>query len=241
MGRRNNIKAILFDFGQTLVDAADGFRKAEKEAQKKLFADLGLNRKEDFLATYRRIRKELHDRSNFSRKSLWQEVYHCYGLKPDVRLLEAWETDYWETVKANTSLFQETVNVLKSLSSKYQLGMITNTQGQRRSGTHRISQFPELETYFKVIIVAGENSIPPKPDPEPFRLCLQELNRKPFEAVYVGDDYRIDVCGAQDAGLHAVWLQHHSVSRSWPDVQTSIPIISHLDELLDMERMVKVL
>ena len=89
--------------------------------------------------------------------------------------------------------------------------------------------------------VAGENGIPPKPDPEPFRLCLQELNLEPSAAVYVGDDYRIDVCGARDAGLHAVWLKHHSVRRSWPDVQTSTPIISHLDELLDIERMVKVL
>jgi putative hydrolase of the HAD superfamily len=235
------IKAIVFDFGQTLVDAADGFRKAEKEAQKKLFADPSLNRQEDFLATYRRIRKELHDRSNFSRKSLWQEVYHFYDLKPDVGLLDTWETAYWKTVKANSTLFPETANVLKSLSSEYQLGLITNTQGQQRSGTHRISQFPELEIYFKVIIVAGENRIPPKPDPEPFRLCLQELNLKPSEAVYVGDDYRIDVCGARDAGLHAVWLKHHSVSRSWPDVQTSTPIISHLDELLDIERMLKVL
>ena len=241
MGRRDIIKAIIFDFGQTLVDAADGFRKAEKQAQKKLFADPGLNRPEDILPTYRRIRKELHDRSNFSRKSLWQEVYHCYGLKPDVRLLETWETAYWKTVKSNSSLFPEALNVLKRLSAKYQLGMITNTQGQQRSGTHRINQFTELETYFKVIIIAGENGIPPKPDPEPFRLCLQGLNLKPSEAVYVGDDYRIDVCGAIDAGLHAVWLKHHSVSRSWPDVQTSVPIISRLDELLDIERMVKVL
>jgi putative hydrolase of the HAD superfamily len=241
LGGKNIIKAIIFDFGQTLVDAANGFRKAEKEAQKTLFADPSLNLQEDFLTTYRRIRKELHDRSNFSRKSLWQEVYHFYGLKSDARLLETWETAYWETVKANSTLFPETVNVLKSLSSKYQLGMITNTQGQQRSGTHRISQFPELETYFKVIIVAGENSIPPKPDPEPFRLCLQELNLKPSEAVYVGDDYRIDVCGAKDAGLHAVWIKHHCVSRSWPEVETSVPIITHLNQLLDIERMVKVL
>jgi len=241
LGGKNIIKAIIFDFGQTLVDAANGFRKAEKEAQKTLFADPSLNLQEDFLTTYRRIRKELHDRSNFSRKSLWQEVYHFYGLKSDARLLETWETAYWETVKANSTLFPETINVLKSLSSKYQLGMITNTQGQQRSGTHRISQFPELETYFKVIIVAGENSIPPKPDPEPFRLCLQELNLKPSEAVYVGDDYRIDVCGAKDAGLHAVWIKHHCVSRSWPEVETSVPIITHLNQLLDIECMVKVL
>jgi hypothetical protein len=29
------------------------------------------------------------------------------------------------------------------------------------------------------------------------------------------------------------------VNRSWPDVQTSTPIIRNLDELLDIERLVK--
>jgi len=106
------IKAVIFDFGQTLVDSGDGFRRAEKEAQ-----------------------------------------------------------------------------------------------GQKRDGTHRISQFPELEKYFKAVIVAGEGGIPPKPDPKPFQLCLAELDIDPSEAVYVGDDLRIDICGAQDAGIrpcHAI-------------------------------------
>jgi HAD superfamily hydrolase (TIGR01549 family) len=160
---------------------------------------------------------------------------------PDARLLETWETEYWETVKANSIIFPETIKVLNHLSSKYQLGLITNTQGQQRSGTHRISRFPELEKYFKVITIAGENGIAPKPDPRPFRLCLEGLNVKPFEAIYVGDDYRIDVCGARDAGLHAIWIKHHSVKRSWPDVETSAPIITRLDQLLDLERMLKVL
>ena len=124
------------------------------------------------------------------------------------------------------------------MSSNYQLGLISNTQGQRHSGTHRLSQFPELETYFQEIIIAGENDIAPKPDPQPFRLCLDALNLKPSEAVYVGDDYRIDVCGAKDAGLHAVWLQHHTVKRTWPEVETSVPIITRLDPLLDIEGIV---
>ncbi len=34
------IKAILFDFGQTLVDSSDGFRQAEKDAQAVIFQDL---------------------------------------------------------------------------------------------------------------------------------------------------------------------------------------------------------
>jgi HAD superfamily hydrolase (TIGR01549 family) len=234
------IKAILFDFGQTLVDAADGFRAAEKAAQSKIFANMSLTLYEDFMANYRRIRKEFHDRSNFSRISLWQEVYFYYCLEFDDQLLETWETDYWETVKAKTIVFPETIDVLKRLSSTYRLGLLSNTQGQRRSGTHRLSEFPGLEKYFQVIIVAGEDGIPPKPDPQPFRLCLEGLGVNPSEGVYVGDDYRIDICGAKDAGLHAVWIQHHSVERSWPEVETTVPIITRLDQLFDLESIGKV-
>ena len=231
------IKAVLFDFGQTLVDSANGFRRAEKEAQEKLFKDLSLTLKDEFLENYRRIRKQFHDRSNFSRKEIWNEVYYYHCLKSDLDLLEKWESEYWETVKANTKLFPEAENVLETLNSHYAVALITNTQGQKRVGTHRISHFPELDKYFKVVIVAGEEGIPPKPDPEPFRLCLQELGIKASEAVYVGDDYRIDICGARDAGLHPIWIKHYMVKRNWPDVETGVPIITRLDELLDLDKL----
>ena len=229
------IKAVIFDFGQTLVNSADGFRAAEKQAQANLFSNLGLTIHEDFLSIYRRLRKELHGQSNFSRKFLFHEVYYYYCINPEVKLLDQWETEYWETVKANTSLFPEVLDVLKDLNRRYQVALITNTQGQQTEGTHRISLYPELEEYFEAIIVAGEGGIPPKPDPAPFRVCLDILKILPEEAVYVGDDYRIDVCGAGDAGLHPIWLKHQSVRRNWPEVGTSVPVISSLEQLLDLE------
>jgi HAD superfamily hydrolase (TIGR01549 family) len=231
------IKAIIFDFGQTLVDSANGFRTAEKRAQEKLFKDLSLTLKDKFLENYRKIRKQFHEQSNFSRKAIWNEVYfyHCRHADPDQ--LERWESDYWDTVKANTNLFPEAEKVLTALNSRFTVALITNTQGQKRVGTHRISQFPELEKYFKVIIVAGEGGIPPKPDPQPFRMCMKELGLDPSEAVYVGDDFRIDICGARAAGLHPVWIKHHLVKRNWTEVETEVPIISSLDELLEIDML----
>jgi HAD superfamily hydrolase (TIGR01549 family) len=231
------IKAVIFDFGQTLVDSATGFRTAEKEAQDKLFTNLGLTVAEDFLAIYRRLRKEFHDRSNFSRNSLWQEVFYYYCVAVDTDLLVRWETEYWETVKNHTALFPEAKAVLDALRARYEIALITNTQGQKTTGAHRISLYPELENFFKTIIVAGEGGTPTKPDPEPFHQCLDKLGILPAEAVYIGDDWRIDICGARDAGLHAIWLKHHSVRRNWPQVEDSVPVITSLEELLDLEEL----
>ena len=234
------IKAVIFDFGQTLVNSADGFRAAEKEAQATLFSNFGLTIQEDFMANYRRLRKALHEQSNFSRRFLFHELYYYYCLAPDDKMLELWETEYWETVKAHTALFPEALEVLKFLNERYHVALITNTQGQKAEGTHRISLYPELENYFKEIIVAGEGGIPPKPDPKPFRICLVKLKVAPEEAVYVGDDYRIDVCGAGDAGLHPIWLKHHRVRRNWPKVQSSVPVITSLEQLFDLNSLITV-
>jgi HAD superfamily hydrolase (TIGR01549 family) len=231
------IKAVIFDFGQTLVNSATGFRTAEKEAQDKLFTNLGLTVREDFLTIYRRLRKEFHDRSNFSRHSLWQEVFYYYCVAVDDELLVRWETEYWETVKYHTNLFPEVTAVLDSLRGRYKIALITNTQGQKASGTHRISLYPELEKFFKVIIVAGEAGMPPKPDPKPFDRCLDKLGISAAEAVYIGDDWRIDICGAKDVGMHAIWLKHHSVQRNWPEVEDPAPVITNLEELLDLEKL----
>ena len=48
------IEAILFDFGQTLVDSADGFRTAERDAQRELYAELGDVPWDEFIDGYRR-------------------------------------------------------------------------------------------------------------------------------------------------------------------------------------------
>jgi putative hydrolase of the HAD superfamily len=70
------------------------------------------------------------------------------------------------------------------------------------------------------------------------RMCLEELGLDPSEAVYIGDDYRIDICGARDAGLHPIWIKHHLVKRNWPDVETTISVISSLDELIELYKLI---
>lgn len=233
------IQAVVFDFGQTLVDSADGFRAAEKELQQKAVMLLPPSLREGFLDVYRQIRARLHDRSLFSRKVLLEEVFGHYGRRIDPSLIEQWETGYWERIKAMTRPFPETETVLEALLARgYRLALITNSQGQRPEERHRLSNYPELERFFEVIVVAGEAGIPAKPDPAPFCLCLEQLAITPGEALYVGDDLRIDVRGSVAVGMHPVWLRHRSVTRNWPVAETAAPVIDSLEPLLDLESLI---
>jgi HAD superfamily hydrolase (TIGR01549 family) len=232
------IRAIVFDFGQTLVDSADGFRAAEKEAQRNTCAALGLTEEEAFLTVYREIRSRFHARSDFSRKRLLEAVFRHYGQEPETALLEQWEAGYWERIKAMTRVFPEAEAVLSALQGRYRLALITNAQGQTVEGKHRLGNYPELRKFFEVILVAGEGGVPPKPDPLPFRHCLDQLGIAPDEAVYVGDDWRIDVRGSEAVGMHPVWLRHRSLRRNWPQVETAAPVIDSLERLLDIEYLI---
>jgi HAD superfamily hydrolase (TIGR01549 family) len=234
------IKAVIFDFGQTLVDSADGFRTAEKELQQKAFDALGLSDREEFLRVYRGIRAAFHARSHFSRKAILEEIFLYYGQNNDPDLMVQWETEYWERIKLMTRVFPEAEEVLNALGAYgYHLALITNTQGQKQEGNHRLGNYPELERFFELIIVAGERGIPPKPDPTPFRLCLEKLGLPAQETAYVGDDWQIDICGSETIGMHPVWLQHHTLRRKWPVVETAAPVIHSLERLLNIEKLLK--
>ena len=234
------IEAVLFDFGQTLVDSADGFRSAEKMAKERIFLDIfpyaNDGQWEVFLTEYRQIRKKFHAESNFSRPAIWKTVYGRFHCEVQSRALETLETEYWDLVKSRTRPFPETIPVLRELFGKFQLGIVTNTQGQKSSGTHRITLFPEIEKYFTAIVVAGESGIPPKPHAGAFAACLEQMEIEPSRALYVGDDFHKDICGADYAGLHPVWLKHRLVKRSWPETEpgSRYRVITDLNQLLQI-------
>jgi len=231
------LKAIIFDFGQTLVDSADGFRLAEKEAQVEIFNDLPITSWKGFIADYRRIRKEFHLHSNLSRKAIWQEVYRHYCQEVDMQLLAAKEKNYWQTVETQTTIFPETRQVLEKLTATYRLALISNTQGQNGRERHRLKEYPQLRKLFDAVVIAGESGIKAKPDSEPFLTCLKKLALTAEQVIYVGDDWYTDILGALEVGIQPIWLKHHQVKRNWPVVETSVPIITSLEQLFNLKKL----
>jgi putative hydrolase of the HAD superfamily len=75
-----------------------------------------------------------------------------------------------------------------------------------------------------------------KPDPRVFHLVLEQLGVAPSQAVYVGDHPLVDVQGASDAGLTAIWLRR---SIPWP-VNWSPPV-HQVDALADVMSVIRAL
>jgi len=231
------VKAIIFDFGQTLVDASEGFRIAEKDAQKKIFNDLGLEDWEGFIHVYRSERKRYHNKKIFHRVPFWKAIYHRYKKEPEHSKLIEWEDEYWETVDKNRSLFPEAKFVISELAREYKLGIVTNSPREGRVGPGSIKEYNEIGIYFDAIVIAGNENIPPKPDPIPFKICLSRLETSPSQAVFVGDDLEIDIYGALKAGIKPIWIQHRMVKRKWEKPSIEVPIIHTLDALLSIEKL----
>ena len=87
----------------------------------------------------------------------------------------------------------------------------------------------QLQSYFSLNICAGEvNSW--KPDPQIFWHALEKLQVKPYEALYVGDNFYADVIGARNAGLTPILIDPDEL---FPDAHCStIRKISDLPDLL---------
>jgi putative hydrolase of the HAD superfamily len=67
----------------------------------------------------------------------------------------------------------------------------------------------------------------PKPDARIFKAALEKTGVEGKEAVFVGDQYRIDVVGARNAGIQPILIDRYDL---YPDIK-DCPRIRTLPEI----------
>ena len=85
--------------------------------------------------------------------------------------------------------------------------------------------------HFAVSVAAHQHGSA-KPDAGIFLAACAQLGVAPHDALYVGDDVLLDVRGAQQAGLRAVWLNRHGSAAHLEHGVTPDAICRDFDELL---------
>ncbi len=82
------------------------------------------------------------------------------------------------------------------------LALLSNGDGPTQRG--KIERFA-LKGYFDHIQIEGEFGVG-KPEERAFRNALTALDAEPGEAWMVGDNLEADILGAQQVGVHAIWV-----------------------------------
>lgn len=93
--------------------------------------------------------------------------------------------------------FDDVPAALATLRGLLRLGVITNGNADL--------EVIGLHHHFEVTLHSARFGRA-KPDPAIFLAACEAMGVAPRDAVYVGDDLRLDVQGAQGAGLRAVWM-----------------------------------
>lgn len=120
----------------------------------------------------------------------------------------------------------ETLGRLKEAGIR--LALLSNGDGPTQRG--KIERFA-LEGYFDHVQIEGEFGAG-KPDERAFRNALAALGVEPADAWMVGDNLEADILGAQQVGIHAIWVDPDG--RGVPDGSRVRPdrIIATLSDLL---------
>jgi YjjG family noncanonical pyrimidine nucleotidase len=83
------------------------------------------------------------------------------------------------------------------------VGLMTNGFAEVQS--QKLDTFPVLEERADAVVVCEETGTL-KPDPKVFTHATETANVEAEEVLYVGDSYRSDVEGAQNAGWRVAWF-----------------------------------
>lgn len=125
-------------------------------------------------------------------------------------------------------LFEEVLSLMKDLKEKeLAIGLLTNYAKDMSPLINRLG----LSNYID-FVVTPYNAGTDKPDPGIFRFALQQAGVRADEAIYVGDQYKIDIVGAQSAGIaKALMIDRYDL---YPDVKdcTRIKSLSEINDYL---------
>jgi HAD superfamily hydrolase (TIGR01509 family) len=156
-------------------------------------------------ATRARIAQQFPDRSHdmtFLRHRALAEMFAAAG-QPTAHADEAFEVFY--AARNRVTLYDEVENSLKRLSGRYRLFALSNGNADlKRCG---------IAHWFEGHITAISAGAA-KPDIRIFTHLLDAARVQAAQVLHIGDDPHLDVTGATQAGMQAVWLNRDA--KSWP-------------------------
>jgi putative hydrolase of the HAD superfamily len=131
--------------------------------------------------------------------------------------------DKWRNSSFKQVLFDDVTPVLSGLKQRgFVLGLISNVDSDITPILNNLGLAPLLD-----VVATSLDTGYTKPQPEIFREAVARAGVKADESLFVGDQYQIDVLGAEKAGLKGLLLDRGGHFKEVGDC----PYIRNLNQL----------
>jgi HAD superfamily hydrolase (TIGR01549 family) len=205
IGRQASIKAVSFDFGQTLADFDHEFlarRVAERGAELDLPRALA-DTPAAWLAYGEAKRRGAEGKQGWT--AFMKHLLEHAVLPSDGSVIDELVNWLW-TEQPKKNLWRRQVPGMFELArdlaaASIPVAIVSNSEGRLAELVAEI----EPDARFGVIADSGKLGFE-KPDPRIFRFAAQQIGVEARELVHVGDAWETDVRGALEVGAKAVWF-----------------------------------
>lgn len=193
---------VLLDADGTLFD----FERAESHSLEQAFRDLGHTYLPSFLATYKRVNKEMWrrlERGEISSDVMRIERFRMFCDEARAPIdPHAMSERYLEHLSRADFLLDGALELVKTLAGVARLSIITNGLTEVQRG--RFSRSP-IRAYLSDVVISDEVGIQ-KPLRGIFDLALEHLGcGDRSTALMVGDSLSSDIAGGINAGIDTCW------------------------------------
>ena len=230
------IKAVFFDLYHTLVR----YEPPREELQSRALKDFGIAVKPEALRRpivtadefiYEEIaRRPLGKRSEEDKMALWVQYQRVLLKEAGVEASEQLVLSLLGKMRQapmKLVLFDDVMLALTDLKDRgLILGLISNVDQDITSLLNELV----LTSLLQVVVTSQEAGFN-KPQPEIFQEALRQAGVQASEAIYVGDQYRIDVGGANKAGMKGVLLDRGGYFKEVTDsprIQSLSQVVEHV-------------
>jgi HAD superfamily hydrolase (TIGR01509 family) len=117
----------------------------------------------------------------------------------------------------------DAAEVLESLSRRFSLALVTDTETSHEDVVRRALSHLGLERFFDAVVTSQDLGTS-KPDPRMFLEALRRVGAVPEQAVMVGNDLDRDIKGAAELGLATILL---TGSRYYDPSRNTTSLVAH--------------
>jgi len=235
--RSSNIKGILFDFHDTLIDKGGivaiecALREAANFLQEQGF---GVSY-DDYSRVWKGCvaigRNIMQDGREFSFAEWHQQIFAGLNIPYDsemaVRLNKHFMLGFIDHIK----LVPGAVDILKKLKNNYVLGLVSNSMAEN---TMIDLERTGLTEYFDTITISSQVGYC-KPHPIIYQTAMRSIGLTAEEICFIGDNWEDDVVGPTQQGMQAIWVKPSKKHmESWQLQMHGVSVVERIEQILEM-------